>query len=141
MFCLHTEHPVQGREVDCDQEGRDFPELQVHWLALHRDPPRRGHCRGCTHWRWEIQTIGTHLNNFFVSVGIIDTNPEKFKEGRFISTNSDKNEIGSSSKLLEVDNPNAPNILTNNPDFFNDDYPPKNAGNINIHRLEGRLVR
>ena len=63
-------------------------------------------------------------------VGIIDTNPGKFKEGRFISTNANKNGIGSSSKLLEVENPNAPNVLTNNPDFFNDDYPPKNAGKI-----------
>ena len=61
-------------------------------------------------------------------VGIIDTNPGKFKEGRFFSTNSGKNGIGSSSKLLEVENPNAPNILTNDPDFFNDDFPPKNAG-------------
>ena len=69
---------------------------------------------------------------FLLSVGVIDTNPGKYKEGRFISTNTDKNGISSSSKLLEVENPNAPNILTNNPDFFNDDFPPKNAGNISL---------
>ena len=70
--------------------------------------------------------------NISPSVGIIDTNPGKYKEGRFISSNTDKNGPSSSSKLLEVENPNAPNILTNNPDFFNDDFPPKNAGNISL---------
>ena len=68
-------------------------------------------------------------NVISISVGIIDTNPGKFKEGRFIST---KSGIGSSSKLQEVENPNAPNVLTNDPDFF-DDYPPKNAGKINLN--------
>ena len=78
---------------------------------------------------------------FLLSVGVIDTNPGKYKEGRFISTNTDKNGPSSSSKLLEVENPNAPNILTNNPDFFNDDFPPKNAGITSAQlRLAGRWI-
>ena len=78
---------------------------------------------------------------FLLSVGVIDTNPSKYKEGRFISTNTDKNGPSSSSKLLEVENPNAPNILTNNPDFFNDDFPPKNAGITSAQlRLAGRWI-
>ena len=62
-----------------------------------------------------------------VSVGVIDTTPRKIKEGRRISTKSELNELDS-TKLLEVRDPNAPNVLTNDPNFFNDNNPPKNAG-------------
>lgn len=30
--------------------------------------------------------------------------------------------------MLEVSDPDAPNVLTNDPNFFENDYPPKNAG-------------
>ena len=62
-------------------------------------------------------------------VGIIDTTPRKIKEGRRISTKSELNDLDP-PKLLEVKDPDAPNVLTNDPNFFNDVKPPKNAGNV-----------
>ena len=64
-----------------------------------------------------------------ISVGIIDTKPLKTKEGRRISTKSELNSLDP-PRLLEVIDPNAPNVLTNDPNFFENDYPPKNAGLI-----------
>ena len=34
--------------------------------------------------------------------------------------------------MLEVSDPDAPNVLTNDPNFFENDYPPKNAGRMII---------
>ena len=70
-----------------------------------------------------------------ISVGIIDTKPLKTKEGRRISTKSELNALDP-PRLLEVVDPNAPNVLTNDPDFFENDYPPKNAGLMMIKSLE-----
>ena len=67
--------------------------------------------------------------HFCISVGVIDTTPKGIKGGRRISTKSDLNKVQAPT-LLEVVDPNAPNVLTNDPNFFNNDHPPKNAGNF-----------
>ena len=69
-----------------------------------------------------------------ISVGIIDTKPLQIKEGRRISTKSELNSL-EPPRLLEVSDPNAPNVLTNDPNFFENDYPPKNAG-LKINQLD-----
>ena len=65
-----------------------------------------------------------------IGVGIIDTTPRRVKEARKIS--STKSGLSGNSlnppRLLEVSNPDSPNVLTNDPYFFNDEQPPKNAG-------------
>ena len=75
---------------------------------------------------WAIKT-DFYLLQHNISVGIIDTKPLKTKEGRRISTKSELNSLDP-PRLLEVSDPDAPNVLTNDPNFFENDYPPKNAG-------------
>jgi len=93
--------------------------------------------------------VGAVAVAVLIGTGIIDTNPTRqVKEGRRINAKSGGNEL-SAPRLLEVNHANAPNILTNDPNFFQDNtynaekhLPPQNSvvnvftGQIRISNME-----
>ena len=82
-------------------------------------------CLKCFGWFFTmILLCGAIAVAVLIGVGVIDTTPRRVKEAREIA--STKSELNGNSLDL-VDNPGSPNVLTNDPYFFNDKQPPKNA--------------
>merc|ERR1719270_2682898 len=146
---LPQHHRMDGSVVNKEDYEEYFMSVNQHKKSLRgeklivtkKEESSRSYFK-CMGWLFTMILLGGAIAvAVLIGVGVIDTTPRKIKEGRRISTKSELNELDP-TKLLEVRDPNAPNVLTNDPNFFNDNNPPKNAvlnvfdGQLRITNME-----
>jgi len=124
--------------------------LRGEKLVVSKTEESRGGCQTVCCWLLAMLLLaGAIAVAVLIGTGVIDTNPTRHvKEGRRINSQPDGNEL-TAPRLLEVNHANAPNILTNNPKFFQavplkpeNDFPPRNSvvnvftGQMKISNME-----